>query len=840
MEFHFCDRCGCKITEDELDEGTALMMGEQYFCAKCKDAALADVASSSTERAAAPVAAGGRSKRSKTSGPKSGVRTGRTTGPRKPVGLRKSGLRAAAGGAPSGRRSDRMRAVAPEQAKSKAPIIVGAAAAGVVIIVAAVVMMGGGEERKQRPKQAEPPTKAAEPPVVKTAEPPVVKAQSVGVPEGSKGANDFPVTESAEAPGPGANVLKLVTGETPFEVQAARASQGWTVFRSADAKREGSRGYRVTPDPAKGAKASTENSFAVVLSRPADISEYEKLGLWIGGKNVKENLAKVTMVVGEVETSLTGTTPVSYGTQWKFYSFDLVGKRDEFRGLILHFNSSEPPSAATFELWMDEVVAYGGKTEVAAAPTAPTPLGPGPAGPRPPRPRPPAVEEEPETTTRPAVPGPRPPRPRPPAVEEPETPATPGTPATPAPAMPGGTGDLSVIYRETFDGGGKFYWSADLEKTNTYGGSAGAAAAQQKPNGQFYACGIGLEHWQLPRPMRKIEGGLFKAEEDVWVSFQYYLTGHDVIKLWPRTKEVGKCNNVVLKNCIQGKWTAVAFKSMEMNVAFGNENKGKSRPGHTISQFSITAGAPKQAGVNLIIDNFTVTKGSPPGDIERQVAAAKRTTAEMTADSKKEGFSLLPRVIANLKQHYKADKVTQGKVLKVGGDSATSMFHIGSIKGITAVKRFTVCGKMKGAADVSEKFPKELAGQKPEIVTIMFGVGDLAKNRASMEARSHYITIIEKTLEAGAIPVLFTLPLRLTSNKEMDKLIGEYNKMIIKLGEEKSVPVIDAHGILLRDLDKMSKYFGTGFKLKKDGLEAINAGFKDLYDRLSKHVAGRK
>ena len=63
MEFHFCDKCGRKITEDDLDSGAALMMGEEFFCADCKDSALAEMAGSATERAAPPVAALKSSKR---------------------------------------------------------------------------------------------------------------------------------------------------------------------------------------------------------------------------------------------------------------------------------------------------------------------------------------------------------------------------------------------------------------------------------------------------------------------------------------------------------------------------------------------------------------------------------------------------------------------------------------------------------------------------------------------------------------------------------------------------------------------------------------------------------
>ena len=68
------------------------MMGQEYFCPKCRDGALAEVAGSATERAAPPVAARGRSKRlrssrktsaHRTSGPRRAVSggAGRTSGP---------------------------------------------------------------------------------------------------------------------------------------------------------------------------------------------------------------------------------------------------------------------------------------------------------------------------------------------------------------------------------------------------------------------------------------------------------------------------------------------------------------------------------------------------------------------------------------------------------------------------------------------------------------------------------------------------------------------------------------------------------------------------------------
>jgi len=861
MEYHFCDKCGRKITEDELDSGDALMMGEEFYCSKCKDSALTEMAGASTERAASPVSGVKPATRRKsglrgaaghrTTGPRRAVRRSsgtrpavgrRTSGPRPAVGVRKSGPRAAVGGPGSGRPSDRLRAAPPQSGGSNTPVIIaGAVAAAAIGAVVAFVFLGGdGEEggRKPRPRGREKPAAAVEAPEPeRVPQAPVVAAQPVGVPENAKSANDF---ASADSTGyPGENTFKLITGETSFEVQAARASRGWRVLRSPDAKCKGEKGFRVVPEPRQGAKGSTENQVAIVVSRPADLSEHKKLGLWIGGKNVDRNLVKVTMVVGDEETSLTGTTPLAYGTQWKFYSFDLVGKRDDVRGLILHFNAAEPPTPANFEFWIDEVIAYGGdnapaETEVAERPAEPTETQRSPVvrppGPR--RPQPP-VEVEPETpSTQPPPPRRRPPAP---AVEEPKTEPTQQKPPPPV-SLPPTSGNFEVVWRETFDKADKpLGFSGEPEKTMTYEGSAGARGGKYNPESTYNASSVGFAFWRMPGNKRYGDY-IFIAGDDVYISLYYYVKGVDKITVYGNNSRLKTNLHNDIKNVVQGKWTPVVLKTMD----FANrwDKAQKTEKGDKFGEMSFAVGKPKDENAKIYIDNFTITKGGAPRDIELQLARSNALTADQTGDPAKDGFYLMPNVIANLKQSFKADKVKKGIVLKVGGDSATSMFHIGSIKGITAVKRLMICGKMKGAADITEKFPKELASQKPEVVTIMFGIGDLAKNRQAMEVRAHYITLIEKTLEAGAIPVLFTLPLPVTGNKDMDKQIGEYNKAISSLGREKNVPVIDAHAMLTKDIDKIGKHFAAGFKLKKGGHEVLNAAFKDLYDKLSKHVAG--
>jgi len=833
MEFHFCDKCGRKISEDELDSGEALMMGEEFFCGDCKDSALTEMAGSSTERAAPPIAALKSSKRRRSarrpstgrrkSGPKKAAseRAGRTSGP-KPVSTRVSSRRSAVRAGGKG---------------TNLGVIVGAVAALAAIAVVAVVMLGGDGDVAPPEDDANPGNEAAAPGDDAPAAAPVVKAPAVGVPEGAKGANDFAVEEPAD--GPGRDCYKLITGETPLEIQAAKASKGWTVLRSKDAKRAGDRGFSVTPKAAAGAEASSGDQLAIVVSRAADLSDYGKLGLWVGGRNVGKNLVKVAMVVGDEEISLTGAEPVEYGTEWKFRSFDLAGKRDDVRGLILYFNASEPPSPATFEFWIDEVVAYNSgkdepKTVDVASKDEPddTTTAP-PVRPRlGPRRRPPAVDEPDDTTAppTPAVPGPRVPRPPRRGVPEPiDEPAGPGESPTPAsPDLPAETGGFKVFWREKFDSGKPDGWDeGTLETQTTYNGSAGAFKCALTQDGNY--CKAYIAAYRLPRPKRPANDALFTAADDVYISFQYHLSGVTQFSVQAWNNRASNNMRVQIRNAVVGKWTPVMIKVMDLSP----DGKEKPQVGDPFRAVTVY-GKPE---MQLVIDDFAITKGKPT-NIEAQVARANRLTAEQTADPAKDGYFLLPAVIDNLKKHYKADAVTVGRALKVGGDAAASLYHLKSVKGLRPVKRFTICGKLKGAADVTAKFGKELAEQKPQFVTLMFGTGDMAKNRQSMEVRTHYVMLIEKTLQAGAIPVLFTLPLPMTGNKDADKIIGDYNKMILSLGKEKSVPVVDAHAILMKDPDKLGKYF-SAMKLKKAGHEAVDGPFAKLYESLSAHVAGK-
>ena len=97
------------------------------------------------------------------------------------------------------------------------------------------------------------------------------------------------------------------------------------------------------------------------------------------------------------------------------------------------------------------------------------------------------------------------------------------------------------------------------------------------------------------------------------------------------------------------------------------------QPGDKFTEFTLAVGKPGDKNATIVIDNFTITKGGAPRDIEVQIARSNALTADQTGDPAQDGFFLLPSVVAHLKETYKPDKVHKGRVLKVGGDAAAAL-----------------------------------------------------------------------------------------------------------------------------------------------------------------------
>ncbi|MHC4502467.1 MAG: hypothetical protein ACYTFI_04100, partial [Planctomycetota bacterium] len=127
--------------------------------------------------------------------------------------------------------------------------------------------------------------------------------------------------------------------------------------------------------------------------------------------------------------------------------------------------------------------------------------------------------------------------------------------------------------------------------------------------------------------------------------------------------------------------------------------------------------------------------------------------------------------------------------------------------------------------------------EKPEVVRICFDGTEL-NDRKVDEIRNDVRQIAETVIRLGAIPVLYTLPVRKQKNKKTNSLIQNYNKRITGLGKSLKAPVVDAYGVLNADAKNLARYFRRN-SLTSEGLDAINRRFVRLYRTLEAEIFGR-
>ena len=229
--------------------------------------------------------------------------------------------------------------------------------------------------------------------------------------------------------------------------------------------------------------------------------------------------------------------------------------------------------------------------------------------------------------------------------------------------------------------------------------------------------------------------------------------------------------------------------------------------------------------------------GGRPEAEERPEAgarAAKKTPPAPKAPARKGTYDRLAK-------RFDKDKVTAKKIAAVGGAVAGSSSFDRLLKreldGITLASKRGLAGRGSTAGSLKSSFEERLAAEKPEVVRICFDGTELDQRKVD-EIRDDVRHIAERVMALGAIPVLYTLPVRKQKNKKGDGLIQRYNRMITRLGKSLKVPVVEAYGILNADANNLSRYF-RGNSLKPEGLDAVNRSFVRLYRKLEAEIFGR-
>lgn len=96
-----------------------------------------------------------------------------------------------------------------------------------------------------------------------------------------------------------------------------------------------------------------------------------------------------------------------------------------------------------------------------------------------------------------------------------------------------------------------------------------------------------------------------------------------------------------------------------------------------------------------------------------------------------------------------------------------------------------------------------LADYKPRMVTIEVGIYDVENKRAVEEYQKNMSRALDMILDAGAIPILTTIP----PFKADMELTRTYNKALRAMAKERGIPVLDIEREIL--LRRPSDWFGT-------------------------------
>ena len=186
------------------------------------------------------------------------------------------------------------------------------------------------------------------------------------------------------------------------------------------------------------------------------------------------------------------------------------------------------------------------------------------------------------------------------------------TPSGPAAA------DAREIWRERFDKPGRANgWEGDPERKLTFGGSRGAWSAAHVPGNAYHPFRLEFNYNLMRGGTRYLEDAIFVADDDVLVSFYYYLTGTDMIYVYARNVRRAENLHNHIKGAARGRWTPVVLKSMDFALMWAPTER--SQKGDKYRTILIAAGRPGDTGMRLVIDDFAITRGGDAAGLLRRM-----------------------------------------------------------------------------------------------------------------------------------------------------------------------------------------------------------------------------
>jgi len=219
---------------------------------------------------------------------------------------------------------------------------------------------------------------------------------------------------------------------------------------------------------------------------------------------------------------------------------------------------------------------------------------------------------------------------------------------------------------------------------------------------------------------------------------------------------------------------------------------------------------------------------------------------ETTSDLANDGYYLTPGIVRALKKAYDPEHITARRLAVIGGTvAAQPSFQNGLRQLLTKARGYSHAGSMglvsRGATTdrARRAVARALAREKPEVVRICFDVADLMRRRPLADIEADLEAIVISTREAGAVPVLYTIPMQRPTDTKTLKTIEQYNAMVVKLARAERVPLVDAWSVVNGPEARQKRYFSSSGAVARAGYEAVDDVFLKLYDRLERHALGR-
>ena len=111
----------------------------------------------------------------------------------------------------------------------------------------------------------------------------------------------------------------------------------------------------------------------------------------------------------------------------------------------------------------------------------------------------------------------------------------------------------------------------------------------------------------------------------------------------------------------------------------------------------------------------------------------------------------------------------------------------------TAAKNLTTEGLLQGGPGELPPLKKLLEKYKPQVVVLCVGLIDASRKVKPEDASGNMAKAVDQCLEAGAVPILVTLPPDKTCHDEVKAINAKY----LALAEQKRLPVLDLYGEVL-------------------------------------------